>query len=105
MQCIFAIGYGGQEEIARAVVSLAKNGTDMTQITREDILASLETSQFAPPDMIVRTGGHVRHSGYFLYQSPYAEYYFSDLNWPDFDVDELDRALESYASRVRKFGK
>ncbi len=77
----------------------------MTTVTREDILASLETSQFSLPDMIVRSGGHMRHSGYFLYQSPYAEYYFSPLNWPDFDADELDRALGSYESRMRKFGK
>ncbi len=105
MDCIFAIGYGGQEEIARAVSALAKTGKDMTQVTRDDILVSLETSQFPPPDMIVRSGGHMRHSGYFLYQSPYAEYYFSLLNWPDFDADELDRALDSYSMRVRKFGK
>ena len=96
MQCVFAIGYGGQEEIARAVCELAKTGADMTEVSRDDILAHLETAQFIPPDMIVRTGGHMRHSGYFLYQSPYAEYYFSVFNWPDFDSDELDRALESY---------
>lgn len=105
MQCIFAIGYGGQEEIARAVSTLAKSGKDMTHVTREDILASLETSAFPPPDIIVRTGGHIRHSGYFLFQSPYAEYYFSDLNWPDFDSHEIDLALKSYEGRVRKFGK
>jgi undecaprenyl pyrophosphate synthase len=56
MKCVFAIGYGGQDEIARAVCDLAKTGTDMTQVTRKDILAHIETSQFAPPDMIVRTG-------------------------------------------------
>lgn len=105
MQCVFAIGYGGQEEIARAVCTLAKTGKDMTQVTREDILSSLETSVFPPPDMIVRTGGHIRHSGYFLFQSPYAEYYFSAKNWPDFDETELDRVIESYEGRVRKFGK
>jgi undecaprenyl diphosphate synthase len=77
----------------------------MTRVTRDDILASLETAEFPPPDMIIRTGGHMRHSGYFLFQSPYAEYGFSPLNWPDFDADELDRMIESYESRERKFGK
>jgi undecaprenyl diphosphate synthase len=105
MTVILAIGYGGQEEIARAVCALAKTGKDMTQVTREDIVSSLETARFPPPDMIVRTGGHMRHSGYFLFQSPYAEYYFSPLNWPEFDATELDRVIQSYDERVRKFGK
>ena len=105
MQCVFAIGYGGQEEIARAVVELAKSGADMTRVTREDILTHLETSQFPPPDLIVRTSGHIRHSGFFLFQSPYSEYYFSDCHWPDFDETELDRVIVSYDGRLRKFGK
>jgi undecaprenyl diphosphate synthase len=105
MTVILAIGYGGQEEIARAVCDLARTGKDMTQVIREDILSVLETSVFPPPDMIVRTGGHMRHSGYFLFQSPYAEYYFSEKNWPEFDEAELDRSLKSYEGRVRKFGK
>jgi len=45
----------------------------------------------------------MRHSGYFLFQSPYAEYFFSEKNWPDFDEDELDRVIESYENRTRKF--
>jgi undecaprenyl diphosphate synthase len=105
MTVIFAIGYGGQEEIARAVCDLARTGADMTQVTRTDILSHLETNQFPPPDLIVRTGGHIRHSGYFLFQSPYSEYYFSPRNWPDFSPDDIDLALSSYEGRVRKFGK
>ncbi len=105
MTAIFAIWYGGQEEIARAVCALARTGVDMTQITQADILTYLETSQFPPPDLIVRTGWHVRHSGYFLYQSPYAEYYFSSHNWPDFSPHDIDLALSSYEGRVRKFWK
>ncbi len=105
MTAIFAIGYGGQEEIARAICDLARTGVDMTQVTPSDILTHLETSKFPPPDLIVRTGGHIRHSGYFLYQSPYSEYYFSPHNWPDFSSEDIDLALESYDMRVRKFGK
>jgi undecaprenyl diphosphate synthase len=47
----------------------------------------------------------MRHSGFFLFQSPYAEYFFSELNWPDFDASELDHALEDFSKRKRKFGK
>lgn len=56
MQAVFAVGYGGQEEIARAVSMLAKTGKDMTNVTREDILSCLETGKFPPVDLIVRTG-------------------------------------------------
>lgn len=105
MQVIVAIGYGGQEEIARAVQSLARSGADMTKVTREDIFAHLETGKFPQVDLIVRTGGHIRHSGYFLYQSPYAEYFFSSKNWPAFDREELDKCFASFAERKRKFGK
>ena len=77
----------------------------MATTTREDIISYLETSQFPPPDMIVRTGGHIRHSGYFLFQSPYSEYFFSEKNWPDFDESDVELVLESYENRVRKFGK
>lgn len=105
MNVIFALGYGGQEEIARAVQSLARSGADMTKVTREDIFAHLETGKFPQVDLIVRTGGHIRHSGYFLYQSPYAEYFFSPKNWPAFDREELDKCFVSFAERKRKFGK
>lgn len=105
MLVIIAIGYGGQEEIARAVRLLATSGADMTKITREDIFSCLETGKYPPVDLIVRTGGHIRHSGYFLFQSPYAEYYFSEKNWPAFDEEELQKCFASFEHRTRKFGK
>lgn len=105
MIAVFAIGYGGQEEVVRAVRMLAASGKDMERITRDDMLSVMDSGQFPPPDMIVRTGGHIRHSGFFLFQSPYAEYFFSEKNWPAFDRDELDAVFASYAERKRKFGK
>lgn len=105
MLAVFAIGYGGQEEVVRAVRSLATAGRDMTRVTRDELLSVMDSGQFPPPDMIVRTGGHIRHSGYFLFQSPYAEYFFSEKNWPAFDRDELDAVFASYSERKRKFGK
>lgn len=105
MKCIFAIGYWWQEEIIRAVHALALTGKDMATVTLEELNLTLDTGKFPPPDMIVRTGWHMRHSGYFLFQSPYAEYFFSEKNWPDFDEGELEKVCESYESRIRKFGK
>lgn len=105
MVVIVAIGYGWQEEIVRGVQKLAREWFDFSRIQREDILHSIDTGKFPPVDLIVRTGGHIRHSGYFLFQSPYAEYFFSQKNWPAFDSYELDACFESYASRKRKFGK
>lgn len=102
---IFAIGYGGQEEIVRAIQNLAKSGKNMENISADDLIFASDTGKFPPPDLIVRTGGHLRHSGYFLLQSPYAEYFFSQKNWPEFDKNELFLAMESFAARKRKFGK
>jgi undecaprenyl diphosphate synthase len=105
MTVIIAVGYGWQEEIMRAVHSLAHTGKDMTQVTLLDMLAHIETSAFPPPDIIVRTGWHVRHSGFFLFHSPYAEYYFSEKNWPEFSRDDIISCIETYNDRTRKYGQ
>jgi undecaprenyl diphosphate synthase len=105
MTVILAIWYGWQEEIVRAIRKLACTWRDLTQVVTADIHAVLETGKYPPPDLIIRTGWHMRHSGFFLYQSPYAEYFFSQKNWPDFDETELDSAIADYQNRVRKFGK
>lgn len=102
---IIGIGYGGREEISRAVVSLARTGHNMLEVTTADILRHLETWEFPQIDMIVRTWGHLRHSWFYLYQSPYAEYYFSSKNWPDFAEEDIDIILESFSNRNRKFWK
>lgn len=80
-------------------------GKDLSQIVAADIHVVLETGKYPPPDLIIRTGNHMRHSGFFLFQSPYAEYYFSQKNWPDFDAHELDIAIQDFSQRNRKFGK
>lgn len=102
---IVAIWYWGQEEIARAVKALIENWVSLEEVTKERISDFLETAKYPPPDLIVRTGWHVRHSGFLLFQSPYAEYYFSEKNWPDFDEEELDRAIKNFSESERKFGK
>ncbi len=105
MTAIIAIGYGWQEEIVRAIRSLAQTGQDMTGVTTEDISSHIETSAFPPPDLIIRTGWHIRHSGFFLFHSPYAEYYFSEKNWPDLSKEDIESFIESYKARERKYWK
>jgi undecaprenyl diphosphate synthase len=65
----------------------------------------METGAFPQIDLIIRTGGHMRHSGFFLFQSPYAEYFFSEKNWPDFSVSDVEEAIADFHKRQRKYGK
>jgi len=72
-----------------------KNGGDINSLDETTFLPFLDTGRFPPPDLIVRTGGDTRHSGYFLYTSEYSEYYFTDTLWPDFKEREFYKALET----------
>ena len=94
------INYGGQREIVEAVKRLNEKGEE---ITVESINSCLY-NQLPPPDIILRTGGQKRLSNYLLYQSAYAELFFSDTLWPDFTKEEYDRILEEFGSRTRNFG-
>lgn len=103
MTAILAIGYGWQEEIIRAVNACIVAGEK--QVTKETFLPYIESAKFPPADLIVRTAWHHRHSWFLLFLSPYAEYYFSELNWPSFDKEELLKVLDDFSLRLRKFGK
>lgn len=96
------LNYGGRQEIVKAVNDLIKDGKE---ITVENISSALYTAPFGEPDLIIRTGGEFRLSNFMLYQGGYSELYFTDVLWPDFDEDELDKALEEYSKRHRRFGK
>ena len=74
-------------------------------VTEESIRQNLYTAGMPDPDLIIRTGGEIRLSNFLLYQAAYAELYFTDVLWPDFDEAEFDKALENYASRERRYGK
>ena len=100
--CI-CLSYGGRQEIVYAVNRLLEQGK--TNITAEDISANLYTAGVPDPDLVVRTSGEYRISNFLLWQSAYAEYYFTDVYWPDFDKNELQKALDSYAQRERRFGR
>lgn len=102
---VLAVGYGGQDEIVRATKRALSEGVDPETLDEKEFLSYCDTGDVPPPDLIVRTGGDLRHSGYFLFQAEYSEYFFSDLLWPDFNRDEFDRAVSSLKSAKRNFGK
>ena len=98
-----ALNYGGRQEIVDAFNSLMKSEV---KIINEEILKNhLYCPEMPDPDMIIRTGGEYRLSNFLLWQSAYAEIYVCSKNWPDFDENELDKALKEYENRNRTFGK
>jgi len=101
----FALEYEGRDEIVRAMRKMAKNGVDMENVRVEKVGDYLDTAGLPDPDLMIRTGGEVRLSGYLLWQIADSELYFSDVLWPDFDEKQFDLALEEYARRERRFGK
>ena len=94
------INYGGQREIVEAVKRLNEKGEEITV----DSISACLYNQLPPPDIILRTGGQKRLSNYLLYQSAYAELFFSDTLWPDFSKEEYDKILAEFATRTRNFG-
>lgn len=97
-----AVGYGGQWDIVQAARRLAERGEP---ITAEGIERGLDTAGIPPPDLLIRTGGEKRVSNFLLWQLAYAELYFCDTLWPDFDDADFVTSLEWYATRQRRFGR
>ena len=98
---IFALNYGGRDEIVRAIHKLDRTKT----IKESDLAAVLDTAGIPDPELIIRTGGEQRLSGFLLWQSEYSELYFPSFYMPEFTPEKLDEAIEEYASRQRRFGK
>lgn len=105
MVLIVALVYSWQDEIIRAVKKVIKSGIDIDALDEKSFKKFLDTAEFPAPDLIVRTGWDIRHSGFMLYDSDYSEYYFTQKLWPEFDEQELDRSLEFFYSTKRNFGK
>lgn len=99
-----ALGYGGRDEIVRAVKKVLLQGTKLSGITPELISQNLDTAHLSDPDLIIRTGGEQRLSGFLPWQSVYSELYFTQTLMPDFDATAFDAALTEYAKRQRRFG-
>ncbi len=99
------INYGGQQEITDAVRKLLRRKLDPQRLTSHDIEASLYAPELPPVDLVVRTSGEFRLSGFMLYRVAYAEFIFVDKHWPDFTKQDLRLVLQYYAARKRRFGK
>ena len=97
-----AFNYGGRSELAYAFEKLAAKGK--TKIGEEDIAAELYTAHSGDPDLIIRTGGDFRISNFLLWQAAYAELYFTDTLWPDFSKKDIDKAINEFNNRNRRFG-
>jgi len=103
-----AINYGGRDEITRAAKKLAakvEEGTlKASDITIDMLGSELDTGDYPDPDLMIRTCGEQRISNFLLWQNAYTEFYFCDCAWPDFNKAELEKAVEAYNKRDRKFG-
>jgi undecaprenyl diphosphate synthase len=94
--------YGGRWDITQAAAQLAARGEP---ITESSLASALALAHVPDPDLVIRTGGERRLSNFLLWQAAYAELYFSDKLWPEFDEAALDQALADYATRERRFGQ
>ena len=99
-----AINYGGRDEIVHAVKNIVSSGIADDDITEQTITDNLYTAGQPDPDFIIRPSGVYRLSNYLLWQSAYAEYWFSDILWPDFKPRDLEKAIEEFNKRNRRFG-
>lgn len=97
-----ALNYGARDEITSACNRLITQGK--TVVTKEDISSHLYTAESGDPDLIVRTGGDFRISNFLLWQSAYAEFYFTKTLWPDLTEGEVDSAIADFLGRHRRFG-
>ena len=99
-----AINYGGRADIVDAVKAVLPRAEQGVHVDEAAISNALYTAGMPDPDLLVRPGGEVRLSNFMLWQAAYAELYFSQVLWPDFGENEIDRALHAYAQRQRRFG-
>jgi undecaprenyl diphosphate synthase len=104
-----ALSYGGRQEIvaaARKIATAVKSGELSEEAVNENLFSDyLDTAGTPDPDLLIRTGGETRISNFLLWQSAYAELYFTPVLWPDFDESEFMKAIEEYKSRQRRFGR
>lgn len=109
MTMIVALSYSSRWEITEAARQLARKAKDgeisPDEITEDTISEYMQTNFMPDPDLLIRTGGELRISNYMLWQIAYSELYFCDTYWPDFDEEDLHKAIVSYQNRQRRFGK
>jgi undecaprenyl diphosphate synthase len=99
-----AFNYGSRAEIVDAARRAVSAGVSPEELTEEKFEGFLSTAGLPDPDLVIRTAGEMRLSNFLLWQAAYAEFYSTPVYWPDFDEAEIDRALEAYSQRIRRFG-
>ena len=108
VQVNFCLNYGGRMEILRAARQFAQDCVDgkcrPEELTEEALSARMYSAGIPDPELVIRPGGELRTSNFLLWQSAYAEYYFTDVLWPDFGPKELEKAIAAYNGRNRRFG-
>jgi len=105
MHLVAALSYSGRSEIVRAVKKIMDAHINPEDLTENFFSSQLDTAGLPQPDLIIRTSGERRLSNFLLWQSAYAELYFADTLWPDFDREEFIIAIQDFQSRDRRFGK
>ncbi len=104
MTVALAFNYGGRAELVDAMQRIAADGIAPERIDEKLLSSYLYTADLPDPDLVIRTAGEVRISNFLLWQCAYAEFYATEAYWPDFDEAEIERALEAYAGRERRYG-
>ena len=99
-----AFNYGGRDEIICAIQHMLRDGVKPEDVSTEMVNQYLFTAGIPDPDLIIRTSGEMRASNFLIWQGAYSEWYFPQTYWPDFDKEELRRALEEFSQRERRYG-
>lgn len=99
-----AVNYGGRDEIVSAVKKIIQEGIAAEDIAEDTVSSRMYTANQPDPDFIIRPSGEYRLSNYLIWQSAYAEYWFSDVLWPDFKPRHLEQAIDDFNNRNRRFG-
>ena len=99
-----AFDYGGRQEILRAIQHLIRDGVPAEDVDEDLLSRYMYTAGQPDPDLIIRTSGELRTSGFMMWQAAYSEYYITPTFWPDFDREELYKALVAYSQRDRRYG-
>ena len=105
LTCNIAMDYGGREEIIQAIKNIIDDNIKSVDINETLINQYLYTANIPDPDLIIRTAGEQRISNFLPWQSVYSEYYSTEILWPDFKPNDLLKAIQSYSTRKRKYGK
>jgi undecaprenyl diphosphate synthase len=102
---VLCVSYGGRQELVDCFNNIITKNPNIKNITADDISQNLYSSSFKDPDLIIRTSGEQRLSGFLPWQSVYSEFFFTKTMWPDFTKEEFLQILDEYKNRERRLGK